>query len=272
METHKSMFGDQDDEEDFIEAAINTADQEAEQFLMLSDFDRTTKLFRAALTALGNDKNGAIATLNTLLKRSEILDQEAKNQIMPLIGELKALLLSSQEELKNFNREAQKSLEQQIRDVIGNIDFSPLDKKIAEANEKILTSANELSSKADEIQNTAETVHRLSRFQTLKWLLAGCIVATVLMYGFFELQQRNYKEKLQAQYDEKWSALEERFKVLKTQNPEHWNILKMNDNGREYLQFVIRDTSSQASSGKGFTTDANGKKYQVSYFNIPIFK
>lgn len=289
METPKSMFeqededipmpimeGQEDDDEDFVEVASNTnkttAQDEAEQFLMLSDFDRTTKLFRAALTALGNDKIGAIATLNTLLKRSEVLDKEQKEQIVPLLGELKALLATSQEELKNFNSQAQKNLETQIKEVIGNVDFSPIQKKVAEANAQILESTNALQTKAEAIEALANKVKKLSFFQSLKWLVAGGVVGTVLMYGFFEYREQVVTQKLQAEFDAKIQTLEARTSVFSKLKSDDWNALILDNQGVKQLQLVVRDSTGQANSGRGFATDPNGKKYQVSYFNIPIFK
>ena len=290
MQTPKSMFSDEDEdipmptmegqdddeEEDSVEAARNTnntTDQEAEQFLMLSDFDRTTKLFRAALTALGNNNGGAIATLNTLLKRSEVLDKEQKEVIVPLFGELKSLLTTSQEELKSFNKSAQQSLEAQIKDVIAKVDFSPIEEKVKAANIQILESTNALKTKADEIEVLANRVKKLSFFQTLKWLVAGAVCTTVLMYGFFSYREAQTEQKFQAEYDAKIQAMETRAAVWKNLKDDQWGASIVDISGIKHIQLVVRDNSNQINLGRSFTTpDDKGKKFPVTFVNIPIFK
>lgn len=287
MGTPKSMFYDEDedipmpkiedpdeDDKDFVEAArnANNTTAEAEQFLMLSDFDRTTKLFRAALTALGNDNSGAIATLNTLLKRSEVLDKEQQEIISPMLGELKALLLSSQEELKNFNKSAQQSLEEQIKDVISKVDFSPVEEKVKAVNTQILESVNELSIKAQAIQELALKTKKLGFFASTKYLLVGLLGGAGILYGFFSYREAEIEQKLKAEFDAKIKSHEVRTSIFSQLKDDQWNASVVENAGVKNIQIVVRDTTSQANSGRGFATDSNGKKYQVSYFNIPIFK
>lgn len=291
MQTPKSMFGDEnedipmpimggqdDDEEDFVEAASNTnktigQDQEAEQFLMLSDFDRTTKLFRAALTALGNDNSGAIATLNTLLKRSEVLDKEQQEIISPMLGELKALLLSSQEELKNFNKSAQQSLEGQIKDVISKVDFSPVEEKVKAANAQILESVNELSIKAQAIQDLALKTQKLGFFASTKYLLVGLLGGAGILYGFFSYREAGIEQRLQADFAAKIKSLEARAAVWKNLKDDQWGASVVDIGGIKHIQLVVRDNSNQINLGRSFTTpDDKGKKYPVTFVNIPIFQ
>lgn len=249
-----------------------TRDEGAEQLLMLSDFDRVTKLFRAALQALGSENSGAIATLNQLIKKSEILDQETREKILPMLGELKALLASSQEELKQFNTQAQAGLEAQIRDVIAKVDFSPIQKKVEAANTKIIESSNALLLKAGEIESIANRTKTLGFFASTKYLLVGLIGGACVLYGFFSYREHNFEQKLKADYDAKWSSLDSKFQVLNTQKPGEWNILKMkDDNGREYLQFIVRDNNKQVQCGY-VDSKKSGMGFNVSYFNIPIFK
>lgn len=272
------MGGQDDDEEDFVEVASNTnktigQDQEAEQFLMLSDFDRTTKLFRAALTALGNDNSGAIATLNTLLKRSEVLDQVQKEQIGPLLGDLKSLLLSSNDELKNWNQQAQKSLQMQIKEVVDNIDFSPMQKRVEEANAQILESANELSIKAQAIQELALKTQKLGFFASTKYLLVGLLGGAGILYGFFSYREVGIEQKLKAEFDAKTKAMETRAAVWKNLKDDQWGASVVDISGIKHIQLVIRDNSNQINLGRSFTTpDKDGKKYAVTFINIPIFK
>lgn len=240
--------------------------------LSLADAQELIAALSAIALKFGNNDKGVIATLNTLLKRSEVLDKEQKEQIVPLLGELKALLATSQEELKNFNSQAQKNLETQIKEVIGNVDFSPIQSKVEAANVQILESTNALQTKAKEIEALASRVKKISFFSTLKWLLAGGVVGTVLMYGFFEYREQVVTQKLQAEFDAKIQTLEARTSVFNKLKTDDWNALIVNNNGQKNLQIVVRDTTSQANCGRGFDTDQNGKKYQVSFFNIPIFK
>ena len=240
--------------------------------LSLADAQELVAALSAIALKFGNNDKGVIATLNTLLKRSEVLDKEQRDIIAPLLGELKALLLSSQDELKNFNQNAQKNLETQIREVICNIDLSPIQKRVADANAQIIESTNLLQTKAEAIEALAHKVKKLSFFSTLKWLVAGGVVGTVLMFGFFEYREQVVTQKLQAEFDAKIQKLEARTSVFKQLKNDDWNALIVDNQGQKNLQIVVRDTSSQANCGRGFATDANGKKYQVSYFNIPIFK
>lgn len=250
----------------------NEKDEAAEQLLMLSDFDQVTKLFRAGLQALGNNETGAIATLNQLLKKAEVLDHETQNQIVPLLGNLKALLETSQEELKQFNAQAQKGLEVQIRDVIANVDFSPIEKKVTEANKTILESSNALLLKAGEIEKIANRTQTLGFYASTKYLLVGLLGGACVLYGFFSFREHNFEQKLKAEYDAKWASLDSKFQVLNTQKPGEWNILKMkDDNGREYLQFIVRDNNKQVQCGY-VDSKKSGMGFNVSYFNIPIFK
>lgn len=240
--------------------------------LSLADAQELIAALSAIALKFGNNDKGVIATLNTLLKRSEVLDKEQKEQIVPLLGELKALLATSQEELKNFNSQAQKNLETQIKEVIGNVDFSPIQSKVEAANVQILESTNALQTKAKEIEELANRVKKLSFFQTLKWLIAGGVVGTVLMYGFFEYREQVVTQKLQAEFDAKIQKLEARTSVFNQLKNDDWNALIVDNQNVKNLQIVVRDTTSQANCGRGFATDPNNKKYQVSYFNIPIFK
>ena len=70
--------------------------------LSLQDAQELVASLSAIALKLGNSEKGVIATLNTILKRTEVLDQEQKNEILPLLGDLKALLKTSQDELKSF--------------------------------------------------------------------------------------------------------------------------------------------------------------------------
>lgn len=262
VETHPSSLPNEKKEKD----------EAAEQLLMLSDFDQVTKLFRAGLQALGNNETGAIATLNQLLKKAEVLDQETREKILPTLGELKALLAASQEELKQFNAQAQKGLEVQIKEVIANVDFSPIQKKVEAANTQILESTNALKLKAEEIESIANRTKTLGFFASTKYLLVGLLGGACVLYGFFSYREHNFEQKLKADYDAKWSSLDSKFQVLNTQKPGEWNILKMKeDNGREYLQFIVRDNNKQVQCGY-VDSKKSGMGFNVSYFNIPIFK
>lgn len=240
--------------------------------LSLADVQELVAALSAIALKFGNNEKGVIATLNTLLKRSEVLNKEQQEQIVPILGELKVLLTTSQDELKNFNQNAQKNLETQIKEVIGKVDFSPIQSKVEAANAQILESTNALQTKAEAIEKLANRVKKLSFFQTLKWLLAGGVVGTVLMYGFFSYRQELESQKLQADFDAKLHSLEARTSVFTKLKNDDWNALIVDNQGVKNLQIVVRDTTSQANCGRGFVTDPNGKKYQVSYFNIPIFK
>lgn len=240
--------------------------------LSLADAQELIAALSAIALKFGNNDKGVIATLNTLLKRSEVLDKEQKEQIVPLLGELKALLATSQEELKNFNSQAQKNLETQIKEVIGNVDFSPIQSKVEAANVQILESTNALQTKAKEIEELANRVKKFSFFQTLKWLIAGGVVGTVLMYGFFSYREAGIAQKLKAEFDAKIQSIEARTSVFSKLKSDDWNALIVDNQGVKNLQIVVRDTTSQANCGRVFNTDPNGKKYQVSFFNIPIYK
>lgn len=246
--------------------------QKSVNSLSLADAQELVASLSAIALKFGNNDKGVIATMNELLRRSDVLNHEQRDIIAPLLGDLKALLISSQNDLENFNQNAQKNLETQIREVIGNVDFSPIQKRVAEANAQILESTNALQTKAEAIQALANSVKKLSFFQTLKWLVAGGVVGTVLMYGFFEYREDQTAQKLKAEFDVKIHALETRMSVFSKLKNDDWNALIVDNQGVKNLQIVVRDTTSQANCGRGFATDANNKKYQVSFFNIPIFK
>ncbi len=246
-------------------------DEAAEQLLMLSDFDKVTKLFRAGLQALGNENTGALATLNQLIKKAEILDQETREKILPMLGELKALLATSQEELKQFTTNAQKGLETQIQKVVNSVNFKPLENKVSEVNTTVESTVNLLNFKIAELEKIANRTKKMGFWASTKYLIAGMIVAISVGYGYSEIRTSNFEQNLQAQYDAKWNALESRFQLFKTQKSEQWNAVKMNDNGREYMQLVFRDGSKQVQCGWA-DTKQSGMGYPVSYINIPIYK
>lgn len=257
----------QEQELDYPSSPIATSPKSVNS-LSLADAQELVAALTAISLKFGNNERGVIATMNDIIQRGDVLNHEQRNIIAPLLGELKVLLLSSQEELKSFNANAQQSLEGQLKDAISKIDFSPVEVTVKAANSQIIQSMNELSTKANEIEALANRVKKLSLFQTLKWLLAGGVVGTVLMYGFFEYREGQMEQKLKAQYDAKIQSLEARASVFSKLKSDDWNALVDGNN----LQIVVRDITSQANCGRGFTTDPNGKKYQVSFFNIPIYK
>lgn len=261
----------QEQELDYSSSPIATSPKSVNS-LSLADAQELVAALTAISLKFGNNDKGVIATMNELLKRSDVLNHEQRDIIAPLLGELKALLTTSQEEFKNFNKSTQQGLEGQIKDVISKIDFSPVEEKVKVANSKIIQSVNELSAKAEAIEALANRVKKLSFFQTLKWLLAGGVAGTVLMYGFFSYRQELESQKLQTEFDAKIQTLEARTSVFSKLKSDDWNALIVDNQGVKNLQLVVRDSTGQANCGRGFATDPNGKKYQVSYFNIPIFK
>ncbi len=231
----------------------------------------------AALTAIslkfGNNDKGVIATMNELLKRSDVLNHEQRDVIAPLLGELKALLLTSQDELKNFNQNAQKSLESQIKETIAKVDFSPIEKKVAAANNQILESTNALKTKVEEIETIAARTKRLGFFASTKYLLVGLLGGAGFLYGFFTYREHGIEQKLKAEYDAKIAAMDTRTVVWKNLKDDQWGASIVEINGLKHIQLVVRDNSQQINLGRSYTTpDDKGKKYPVTFVNILIFK
>ncbi len=240
---------------------------------MLSDFDRTTKLFRAALTALGNDNSGAIATLNTLLKRTQIFDKEQQEIIAPMLGELKALLLSSQDELKNFNKSAQESLQSQIKNVIGSVDLSPIKQKVEVCNAQILESTNELSLKIEELQQTAAGVVRVSKAMQFKMLLVGVAISAAFLFGLYQYKTAEFEQTKNDEFNTKWQNIEDRLSSFKSLKSDAWGATIVTIDNQKYLQLVVVDNSGQVALGRSYSApDQTGKKRPVSFINIPIYK
>lgn len=266
-----SQFDNEQEIEEELEQQPSSSPKSVNS-LSLGDAQELVAALSAIALKFGNNEKGVIATLNTLLKRSEVLDKEQQDIIAPLLGELKALLLTSQDELKNFNQQAQKSLESQIKEVIGRVDFSPIQKKVEAANTQILESTNALKIKVEEIETIANRTKRLGFFASLKFVVLGFGAAAGFLFALYQYNTSQFEAKLKSEYDAKWSSLDSKFQVLNTQKPNEWNILKMKDDaGREYLQFIVRDNNKQVQCGY-----ADSKKssmgFNVSYFNIPIFK
>lgn len=232
--------------------------------LSLGDAQELVAALSAIALKFGNNQKGVIATLNTLLKRSEVLDKEQQDIIAPLLGELKALLTVSQDELKNFNEKAQSELQQRIEIAVKKVDLSPL-------NLKLLETINKLQIVAQETDERVKNIQTLSFLQTTKWLLAGGLISASFMFGFYQHQTSNFEEKLTDEYNKKWDGLESRFKYLKTQKQNEWNVIQMDDNGKKYLQFLVRDNNQQVQCG-WVDSKKSGMGFAVSYFNIPIFK
>lgn len=248
-------------------------DEAAEQLLMLSDFDQVTKLFRAGLQALGNNETGAIATLNQLLKKAEVLDQETREKILPMLGELSALLTTSQEELKQFNAQAQRGLEAQIREVIAKVDFSPIQKKVEAANTQIIESTNALKTKMEEIETIANRTKTLGFFASTKYLAFGFLGGMGILYGLYQHNTSQFEKKLKAEYDAKIQSLETRTAIWKNLKDDQWGATIVEINGLKHIQLVVRDNSGQINLGRSFTTpNDKGQKYPVTFVNIPIFK
>lgn len=250
--------------------------------LSLQDAQELVASLSAIALKLGNNDKGVIATLNQLLKQAEVLDKEQREQIVPLLGNLKALLQTSQDELKQFNAQAQKGLETQIKEVIGKVDFEPLNAKVKSVNDDVARSVgginmsiqnleSTISARIAHIETTADRIKKMGFWASTKYLIAGMIVAISVGYGYSEIRTSNFEQNLQAQYDAKWNALESRFQLFKTQKSEQWNAVKMNDNGREYMQLVFRDGSKQVQCGWA-DTKQSGVGFAVSYINIPIYK
>lgn len=248
-------------------------DEAAEQMLMLSDFDRVTKLFRAALQALGNENTGAIVMLKGLLSRAESLDEQTKKDIVPILGDLKALLVTSQDELKNFNKSAQEALETQIKDIINKVDFSPIQKKVEVTNTKILESTNAFTTKMEEIEAIANRTKRLGFFASLKFVVLGFGAAAGFLFALYQYNTSQFEEKIKVEFDAKIQAMETRTAVWKNLKEDQWGASIVEINGLKHIQLVVRDNSSQINLGRSFTTpDAKGQKHPVTFVNIPIFK
>lgn len=228
----------------------------------------------AALTAIslkfGNNDKGVIATMNELLKRSDVLNHEQRDVIAPLLGELKGLLLSSQEELKQFNTQAQKGLEGQLKEVIAKVDFSPIEKSVAAANAQILESTNSLKTKVEDIEKIANRTKKMGFFASTKYLLVGLVGGAAILYGFFQYKQHSFEQQIIAQYDAKFQKLDTRFQALKLLPDAHWNIVELNENGNRRLQLIFRDKDKSVTSGWA-DNKSTGLNYPVTYINVPIY-
>lgn len=247
-------------------------DEAAEQLLMLSDFDRVTKLFRAALQALGSENTGAIAQLNTMIERTNVLDKEQREEILPLLGDLKALLKSSQDELKAFDKNAKSGLEERLKEVVAAVNLAPLHERIAKANAVIENSASTLETKAKAIEDIAAKTKTIGFFSSFKFMLTGVAIATALTYTFFSYSFDKKEEALKAKYDEQLQTKLEKFQPFSRLNQEHYGISVVQRNNLDHIQLFFRDTSGTIQTGKSFATDEQGKKFQVTFIEVPIYK
>lgn len=230
----------------------------------------------AALTAIslkfGNNEKGVIATMNELLTRSDVLNHEQRDIIVPLLGDLKTLLKTSQEELQNFNTNAQKSLETQIKEVISKVDLSPLHARVDKANAVLVNSAAEFETKAEEIKKIAAQTKTLGFWSSFKFMLTGVATAAGILYGFFSYREAQIEAKLKAKYDEQLHTKLEKFQPFTRLNQEHYGISVVQRNNLDHIQLFFRDTSGTIQSGRSFATAEDGKKFQVTFIEIPIYK
>lgn len=155
--------------------------------LSLQDAQELVASLSAIALKLGNNDKGVIATLNQLLKQAEVLDKEQREQIVPLLGNLKALLQTSQDELKQFNAQAQKGLETQIKEVIGKVDFEPLNAKVKSVNDDVARSVgginmsiqnleSMISARIAQIETTADRIKKMGFLTSTMYLVAGMIL------------------------------------------------------------------------------------------------
>jgi len=267
----KSQF----DEEQEIDEELAQASPSPKSTASLSLGDAQELV--AALTAIslkfGNNEKGVIATMNELLKRSDVLNTEQRDVISPLLGELKGLLLASQTELKQFNDQAQKSLETQIKEVIAKVDFSPVKQKVDEANISIQTTSNVMAQKIAEIEDIAKRTKRLGFFASLKFVVLGFGAGAGLLFAIYQYNTSQFEAKIKAQYDEKIQAMDTNTAVWKNLKDDQWGASIVEINGLKHIQLVVRDNSGQINLGRSYTPpNAQGKKFPVTFVNIPIFK
>ena len=198
------------------------------------------------------------------------------------MGDLKALLKTSQDELKSFNLEAQKGLVTQIKEIMANVDFNPLTTNVSNVNKSITDGVGSLNAAVRTIETTlkgriqaiednASRTNNLGFFSSVTLIAAGMVLSISMGYGFYQYEIIDYEQKLEVQNNEKWKALDARFRLLNTQKFGDWNILKMDDNGREYLQLVNKDARKKVQCGWASSKESD-MGFPVSYINIPIYK
>lgn len=245
--------------------------QKSVNSLSLQDAQELVAALTAISLKLGDSNKGTVFQINSLIARANVLDQEQREKIIPLMGELKALLLTSQEELKQCNKATQDNFQYQIKEVMSKVDFLPLKDKVDQFNSTIVVSVNELKTKIDELETIAARTKKIGFFSSVKFMVAGFALGTGLLFGMYQYKTFYFEQAKNDEFNAKWEKVEERFAVFKKLKDDQWNAVIIDNGGVKNIQIVVRDTTSQANSGRGFATDKNGK-YQVSYFNIPIFK